>query len=120
MANKILIVDDSAAFRRLLRSFLSVEAVISECEDGGAAVAAFGDVRPDWVVMDVDMKPVDGLTATRMIKAQYPEARVLILTQHNDDLLRQEAFAAGAEDYATKEELPRVSQLVSHGGVKQA
>lgn len=111
---KLLIVDDSAAFRLLLRNFLDgLGAEIVECGEGAKAAACFAAHKPDWVLMDMEMKPVDGLKATRSIKARFPKARILMLTEHIDDLPREEAIAAGAEEYVNKAELLRVRQIIS-------
>ena len=85
---KIMIVDDHPEMRRLLRSALSHLADIRECGDGGEAIAAFAQERPDWTVMDVGMKGIDGLEATRRIKASFPDARILVLTQHDSPGVR--------------------------------
>lgn len=103
---KILIFEDSAPLRRMLRSVLApLTAEIFECGDGQGALAAYATHQPDWVLMDIKMGEVDGITATREITANYPEARVLILTAYDDDALREAARSAGACEYVVKENL---------------
>ena len=79
----LLIVDDSDEIRRMLRTFVgSIADPIYECRDGGEACAAYAAHRPDWVLMDVSMLPMDGITATRQIVDRFPAARIVMLTQY--------------------------------------
>ena len=110
--NRILIVDDSARMRQMLREIVTPLATeIYEASDGGEAVAFYALQRPDWVLMDWRMKPMDGLQATARIKAQFPEARIVIVSQYDEPDLQREALQAGACGYVPKEnhqELRRV------------
>ena len=99
--------------RREIRLFVSdLAEEIGECSDGAAALAAYAAHRPDWVLMDIMMAEVDGLTATRQIKAAHPEARIMILTGHDDADLRAAARSAGACEYVTKENLLEVRRIL--------
>jgi CheY-like chemotaxis protein len=115
---KLLIVDDNAAMRSLIRSLVADLADdIVECDDGAAAVLAFAaqqseGVLPDWVLMDLRMQPMDGLQATRAIRAQCPAARVVIVTSYNDARLRAEATRCGAYGYVLKEDLLTLRHLL--------
>lgn len=103
---KVLIVEDSAEMRRLLKRVLAaLTPEVVECADGGEAAACFACHQPDWVLMDITMRDVDGLTATQRLLAEWPQARVVIVTNHDDDLLRQQARQAGAVGYVLKENL---------------
>ena len=106
MKMKLLVVDDSPAVRQLIRRCLADLAFeISEIEDGADAVAAYRALLPDWVLMDIRMKKVGGIAATASLKAAYPEARIVIVTNCNDDRLRETARDAGACGYVLKENL---------------
>ena len=106
MTTVVLIVDDSQPMRELIKMTLSgVAEIVGECEDGADALEAYERLRPDWVLMDVEMKVVDGLTATRQITAAYPRARVMIITDYNDEDLRRAAREAGSCQYVVKENL---------------
>lgn len=108
---KLLIVEDSAEMRRLIRRVLAgLVSEISECEDGSEALASFARHEPDWVLMDIGMKGMDGLTATRRLLARWPQARIVIVTSHDDDLLREQARQAGAVGYVLKENLLALRQ----------
>jgi CheY-like chemotaxis protein len=102
----LLIVDDSSSVRRLIRSIVGQLAdEIVDCEDGAQAMSAYMQHRPDFVLMDIEMKHVDGLTATREIKAADPQAMVFIVTNYDAADLREAAQQAGACGYVLKENL---------------
>ena len=102
---KVLIVDDNKQARTMIRHYLHELAdVVAECEDGEDALDCYEANRPDWVLMDWEMR-TDGLTATRRIVKAHPEARILIVTQHDDDGLRDAAIAAGARGFVLKDDL---------------
>lgn len=101
-----LIVEDNQAMRLLIRSIVrKVSDDIVECGDGSEALAAYIAHRPDWVLMDVEMPGMDGLRATRAIIAQFPDARIIIVTQHADAGTRDAAKAAGATGFVGKDNL---------------
>ena len=102
---KVLIVDDNEKIRALVRDYLPASFdQIYECADGTDALDYYEAHRPDWVLMDWEMR-TDGLTATRRIIKAHPEARVLIVTQHDDDGLRDAAIEAGARGFVLKDDL---------------
>ena len=113
----LLIVDDNLAMRRLMRRLTSDLAErIEECADGVEVLAAYEQHHfgaTDWVLMDVEMAGMDGLTATRELRAAHPEARVIIVTKHNDEQLRAAAFKTGACGFVLKENLLELRSLLS-------
>ena len=95
MPTVVLIVDDSRPMRELIRMTLAgVAEIVGECSDGSEALSAYERLRPDWVLMDIEMTHVDGITATREIMAAHPLAKIVIVTDYNDDALRHAARAA--------------------------
>jgi len=103
---KVLIVEDNPSMRRMIRRIVArVAGEISECDDGAAACSLYGEERPDWVLMDIELGQVNGITATRRIKAEYPDARVVMVTNYDDEQLREAAKVAGACGYVLKENL---------------
>ena len=118
---KILIVDDHALIRRGLADLLRYEkdiAVVGEASDGEAAVAAATELKPDVVVMDLVMPVMDGVEATRRIKAVLPEAKILILTTFGTSVDVARAIAAGAsgaimKDASMEEQLTAIRTVSS-------
>lgn len=103
---KVLIVDDSAPVRRMIKTFIADLAVeIVECSDGSEALAAYREHQPEFVLMDLKMAGMDGLAATRQIRQFFPTARIVMVSQWDDSALRQEARSAGAEAYVGKSDL---------------
>lgn len=78
--------------------------VIGEAEDGSGALALVRELHPDVVVMDVRMRCVDGLTATRMLSETDPDIRVVVLSLLDDALTRAAAAEAGARAFVGKQE----------------
>ena len=111
---KVLIVDDNEKIRELVREYLpsSVEQIY-ECADGSEAFALYERHLPDWVLMDINMKDVDGITATRQIIAAYPKAHVMMVTDYQEEELRKAAFEAGASQYIVKENLLSISEFIT-------
>jgi two-component system response regulator DegU len=109
----ILIVEDNAGIRRLLRKVVSRFAEqVWECSDGADALAAFEEHGPDLVLMDVRMPRQDGLVSTREIRQLHPEARVIIVTDYDDDELRKAASNAGAVGYLLKQDMTQLRQQI--------
>ena len=85
---RLLLVDDHPIVRTGLRMLFQSEPgmqVIGEADGGAAAIAAVQKLRPDVVIMDVAMPGMNGIEATRQIKANSPETAVLALTMHEDE-----------------------------------
>jgi CheY-like chemotaxis protein len=110
---KILIVEDNAGVRRLLRRAVERLATeILECENGEDAINAYAEQSPDLVLMDIYMPRMDGLIATRQIREFHPAARVLVVTAYEDEELRAAAREAGACGYVLKDRLTELPQFV--------
>jgi DNA-binding NarL/FixJ family response regulator len=103
---RVLIVDDQKLMRQGLRTLLELEqgiVIAGEAVDGAEAVAAFEKLEPDVVLMDIRMPNMDGVEATRRLKALEPEAKVLVLTTFDEDELVFDAIRAGARGYLLKD-----------------
>ena len=108
---KLLIAEDNFQMRQLLKALLNGLAdEVYECADGSAALALYRQHQPDWVLMDIEMQPMDGLTASRQLHQSFPNARILIVTSHDDELLREQARQAGVAGYVLKENLLALRQ----------
>jgi CheY-like chemotaxis protein len=111
---RLLIVDDNSEMRRLIRSIVGrIAGEVYECGDGSEAVEAYRNLLPDFVLMDIRMKNVDGLTATRQIIAEFPSARIVIVTDYDEATFRHDAAEAGARHYALKERLWELIDLLT-------
>src|ERR1700761_8900261 len=107
-----LIVEDNAGIRRVLRRILADTAsAIWECADGAEALAAYEEHRPDIVLMDLRMPRVDGLTATRQIRGYDPSARIIMVTDYQDEDMKTAALEAGACEYVLKHEISGLPEL---------
>lgn len=101
-----LIVEDNDNMRRMIKSIVSEFAdETHECCDGAEAFALYAVHLPDWVLMDIKMKKMDGISATKQITAAYPRANIMIITDYADAELRRSAQDAGAREYVVKENL---------------
>lgn len=103
---RVLIVDDQALFREGLRTLLSVHAgleVVGEAANGEEALRQAGALKASVVLMDLRMPVLDGVAATRRLRAEYPECRVIALTTFDDDENVFECLRAGAVGYLLKD-----------------
>jgi len=109
----LLIADDHAEMRRTIRTVVEdLASAIFECADGAAAVAAYREYRPDWVLMDMQMPHLDGFEATRAITREWPDARICVVSNFDDEDLRQSARAAGAQAYVHKAALVELRSIL--------
>jgi len=102
---RVLLVDDHALFRQGLASLLSAQPdieVVGEAEDGIEAQVKAQELRPDLILMDLTMPGCDGLEATQRIKQVLPDARIVMLTVHDEDDRLFEAIKSGAVGYLLK------------------
>lgn len=101
---KILIADDHALFRDSLRSLLEARGltILGEARNGREAVELARQLRPDVVLMDLSMPELDGLAATKLISADLPEVKVVVLTASDEDAKLFEAIKSGAQGYLLK------------------
>ena len=106
MTIRILIVEDQRIVREGLRAVLEDEddlAIVGEAANGQEALALFGELRPDVVLMDLQMPVMDGPQATRRIRELAPGARILVLTTYATDEFIFKALRAGAQGYLLKD-----------------
>ena len=103
---KVLIADDHALLRQGLCRILELEEdidVVAQAADGEEAVALAQELRPDVILMDINMPGMNGLEATRMVREVAPESKVLVLTIHADDEYVFKVIQAGAGGYVLKD-----------------
>jgi CheY-like chemotaxis protein len=110
----LLIVDDDERMRSLIRSIVADLAdSIIECADGAEAQACYAAHHPDWVLMDMMMPQMNGLVATRQLVAVDPAARIVMVTAHESQSLREAAVSAGACAYVSKDNLLDLREILT-------
>lgn len=103
---RIFLADDHAILRAGLKMLVNSQPdmeVVGEAEDGGAALQAARECRPDVVIMDFSMPGLDGAQATERLKRACPEVKVLALTRHDDSGSLHRMLQAGASGYVLKQ-----------------
>jgi DNA-binding NarL/FixJ family response regulator len=102
---RVLLVDDQALFRRAVAALLATESdleVVGEAVDGRQALELTRALRPDVILMDISMPGMDGLEATRRIKAELPQVKIVVLSVSHGERSRLEAAQSGADGYLSK------------------
>ncbi len=118
----VLIVDDDERFRELVKRLLGPGVrVVGEAARGDDAVLLATEVRPDVVLMDLEIPDLDGIAATRQIKAAVPRTKVILVTPHGEEAYLSSTGKTGADDLLAKravrsEVLPRIRAVVGRFG----
>ncbi|MBM4760880.1 response regulator [Bacillus sp. B15-48] len=123
MITRIVIIDDHQLFREGVKRILDFEQsfeVVAEGDDGNEALNLYEQYQPDVVIMDINMPDMNGVDATRQLIEKYPEAKVIILSIHDDENYVTHALKTGATGYLLKEmdaeELIHAVKIVADGG----
>jgi two-component system, NarL family, response regulator DegU len=123
LTTKIAIIDDHQLFREGVKRILEFEKtfqVVAEGDDGSEALKIVEEVHPDVVIMDINMPHVNGVEATRRLVEKHPQAKVIILSIHDDENYVTHALQTGASGYLLKEmdadTLIEAVRVVSEGG----
>lgn len=121
---RVLIVDDQELFRESLSLILSAQVeieVLATAENGRDAVQKIRDLQPDVILMDIRMPEINGIECTKMVKEQYPDIKVIILTTFDDDEYIYEALKNGADGFllkgTTKGDLVKAIETVYNRGI---
>jgi DNA-binding NarL/FixJ family response regulator len=121
---RVMVVDDQALVREGLMTLLAAAADIAPvaaAADGAQAVRLAARHRPDVVLMDLRMPVLDGVQATRQIRAARPETEIVVLTTHADEASILDALHAGARGYLTKDAgIAEISRAVHAAAAHQA
>ncbi len=118
LISRVLIADDNALIRRQIRNILEMDkglSICAEAENGLEAVEKARECWPDVCVMDVVMPVMDGLRATRAIKAADPGVRILIFAFDNSKQLEWESWQAGADAVLAKDQASSKLAAMVHG-----
>ncbi|MFG6115108.1 response regulator [Halobacillus sp. MO56] len=104
MANKVLIVDDAAFMRMMIKDILTKNGfeVVGEAQDGQEAIDKYEETSPDLVTMDITMPEMDGITALKEIKQSHPNAKIIMCSAMGQQAMVIDAIQAGAKDFIVK------------------
>lgn len=114
MAIKIILADDHALLRQGIRNVLELDPdlqVIGEAGDGEETIRLVAELKPDVVLLDINMPDMNGIEVTKRVCLKSPRTRIIILTMHDDETYVAEVIKAGAMGYLLKEVEP--SMLVN-------
>ena len=116
MAHRILIVDDASFMRMMIKDILVKNGyeVVGEAADGAQAVTMYKELKPDSVTMDITMPEMDGITALKNIRAENPNAVVIMCSAMGQQAMVIDAIQAGAKDFIVKPfQADRVLEAIS-------
>ena len=104
MGKRILIVDDAAFMRMMIKDILGKNGfeVVGEADNGQKAVNLYFELKPDLVTMDITMPEMDGIAAVKEIKKKDPAAKVIMCSAMGQQMMVMEAIQAGARDFVVK------------------
>lgn len=113
----IMIIEDNVKMRTLITKILENELpdlqTIILCDSGKKAIELYHKNNPDWVVMDIDIKNLDGLAATQRIIEIDQTAKIIIISQYDDAEYKQTAIEFGAVDIVNKDSLIQITRIIS-------
>ncbi|GAA0495669.1 chemotaxis protein CheY [Salinibacillus aidingensis] len=104
MAHKVLVVDDAAFMRMMIKDILEKNdfEVVGEAQDGNQAVEKYKELEPDLVTLDITMPEKDGITALKEIKESNPDAKIIMCSAMGQQAMVIDAIQAGAKDFIVK------------------
>ncbi len=111
-----LVVEDNFRMRESIAAYLYTRVpgrhTVYKAADGAEAIELYERLQPDWVLMDIAMDPVDGLTASQTILASHPCAKIIMLTNYDDAGYRTAAKKAGTKAFVLKEHLQEIAEIL--------
>lgn len=114
MKMRLLIADDNSRVRQLIKILVrrSFDRIF-ECYDGDEVVASYEKNRPDWVFLDIQMARVDGITAAKELISRHPDARIMMISNFDDEELRKTTLGIGVKYYLNKNELYSLESIIN-------
>jgi CheY-like chemotaxis protein len=111
---RLLVVEHQARLRQLVRRWVEgLDSVVCECASLDEAMRLGAEWRPDWVLVDAQLQPVNGLLALPRLKLLLADAQFVLVSDYDDDALRAAACQAGAGHFLLKEELSELRPLLA-------
>ncbi len=114
---KFLVAEDNRRMRESIIRFINGKIpdhhTFHEAADGTEAISLYNEVFPDWVLMDIEMEPLDGLTASMNILKNHPAAKIIILTSYDDTQYRNAAVRAGVRAYILKDHMSDLIDVIA-------
>jgi len=128
MGTTILTADDDQRFLEIVKCHLEKDpdlSIVGQATDGEQAIRLARELQPDVVLMDISMPRLNGLEATRRIKAEQPNTKVVIVTIHDEEPYRKAAAESNADSFLCKKTLcttllPTIRQVMAEGQARQA
>ena len=104
MSKRILVVDDAAFMRMMIKNILSKNGyeIVGEAENGQVAIDLYKKLKPDLVTMDITMPEMNGIEGVKAIRAFAPEANIIMCSAMGQQAMVMEAIQAGAKDFIVK------------------
>lgn len=101
---KVLVVDDAAFMRMMVKDILTKHGheVVGEAVNGREALDKYRELKPDLVTMDITMPDVDGITALKNIRAEFPDAKIIMCSAMGQQAMVIDSIQAGAKDFIVK------------------
>ncbi len=114
MSKRVLIVDDSSIMRRMIKSTLESDnhTVVGEAKNGKDAVEMYKNLNPDLVTMDITMREMDGFAAAKEILNYDPNARIIFLSNLDEDKYSEDVKSIGAIGYVNKHNTKEILDLI--------
>ena len=110
---RLMIVDDNKLMRKtIIQMVAKKEDEILECCCGEEAVEKYSGFNPHWILMDIQMKEMNGFKAAEKILQQNPETNIAFVTNHNLDVYRETAKAIGINHYILKKNLFKINEIL--------
>ncbi len=120
---KIMIVDDHAAMRRVLKQQLEMSLSDSlefiECESGEDAIEEYQTFLPDYILMDYQLKQMNGFETARIINQNNPSVPVILVTSYDSDYLRNKAKSLNIKGFVSKENLSEIENYIPNNHLKK-
>jgi len=108
-----MIVDDNELMRKEIAKSVALQTdTVLECCDGESAVLIYSDFKPDWILMDIRMKGMNGITAAKRIKEIIPDINIAFVTGYDNYSYRQEAKSLSIEHYFIKTNLLDIRKVL--------